>query len=257
MGYRTSIINPDALSDSEREIFTDALYQAHCRTFRGVSREAFSSYVVSPPAHRTRIFVVHGKSGAFRGYTAFHVYLAEIDSQPVAIVRMEAGVDPDFREKSLSIPFVLRELLSVCLGYRDRQILFVASFVHPSAYVIFERHAPDMWPRPGVQTPPEVAEMMPQIARLFDMTPSSSPGTYRIGWITKTCRPPRTIRSAARFFMERNPGYKSGDGLLTVIPVSLGRLIQGAVSFARFRLSRALAPPRAEPIRLDQEKKRA
>jgi len=237
-------VDPSVLSREEQELFADALYQAHARTFDGVSRDAFARYVVFAPAHRTRILVVSDRSGVFRGYTAFHVYLATFGGKAYGIVRMEAGVDPALRRKALSVPFVIRELVRTLLRHRDRKLLFVASFVHPSAYVIFDRCAPDLWPRRGVPTPPEVSAMLPQLAALFGMEPAATPGTYRIGWITRASRPPRELSPSARFFIEHNPSYTSGDGLLTIVPIDLGRFVRGLATLLRNRVRRALAPQR-------------
>ena len=80
---------------------------------------------------------------------------------------------------------------------------------------------------------------MDDLTEMFHMTAAAQPGTVKVGWVTRDDYKPRVISEEARFFMKLNPNYRQGEGLVTVIPISAGRLLQGAASYARFRLARA------------------
>lgn len=246
MTHSTEIITPARLSTSERESLTESLYAAHCRIFDGVDADEFSRYVVCSPAHRTRILVIRDADGIIRGYCAFHVFLERINGRPTAIIRMETGVERALRKQSLSGPFIISEILQALIRYPLHRLMFMACFVHPSAYVALHRHAPKMWPSPREVIPEEVEATMGALARHFKLKPASQPGTYEVGWVTRDACRPRRISPTATYYMSRNPNYTRGEGLLTVIPLSTGLLLQSTGSYLSFRLQR-LRPQGAHP----------
>ena len=245
MRYSTEILDPAALTDAERQRFTDDLYATHCRIFRGVSRDEFAAYVVDSPAGYTRIFLLRDEEGTLRGYCAFHVFIKAHADGPMAVVRMETGTEKAWRRSSSSGPFIFRELLRLCVRYPRHRRLLVASLVHPSPYVAMHRHAPEMWPTPRQPTPPHIAALLGELAEMFQMTPAARSGIVKVGWVTRDACAPRRISPEAAFFTARNPDYLRGEGMVTMIPLSLGHIVQGAASYARYRLRRLAGGPTA------------
>ena len=156
---------------------------------------------------------------------------------------MESGVEPAFRGRKLFSRFVLANVLWTVLRYPTRPIWFFACFVHPSAYVSCIRHAPELWPRPGEEAPASMTGLMQSVVEAFHMTPTDRPGVFQVGWITRGAHAPGRVCPEAAWYMDRNPGYLDGHGLLTVMPVSLNHLAAAALSVARSRLARLFAYP--------------
>ena len=239
MSYSTHIVVPSQLSPVERADLIDEMYATHCRIFDGVCRDKFAAYVVESSASRTRIQLLRDGWGRLRGYAAFHVFHEEHEGRRTAIVRMEVGAERAWRRRTVFARFVLSELFRVCLGNPLTPIYLLACFVHPSAFVSVARHAPEMWPMVDRPVPGHIDALFARMARMFSLEPAGGPGVYSVGWITReTTRPAQVSREAA-FYVERNPGYVNGTGLLSIVPVSLRMLCQAGVTVALQQLRRS------------------
>ncbi|MEM9460683.1 MAG: hypothetical protein AAGF11_41320 [Myxococcota bacterium] len=93
------IINPQALSSTERERLADELYTAHQRIFEGVEREPFVAYVIDTPAVRTRIQVFR-TGGLVVGYAAFHAFERSVGGRRALVLRAEVGLLPTYRRRT-------------------------------------------------------------------------------------------------------------------------------------------------------------
>jgi hypothetical protein len=242
--FTTSIVDPSTLSRAEREFFTEELYASHDRIFSGVSRACFAAYVVDSPADETRIQVLRDHEGTIRGYTAYHLFIDREGGEERAIVRLESGYEEDFRRRSVQGTFLIAEIVKLCARFPRTPKYILGCFVHPSAYVALSRHVDTMWPNPHQETPAEVEGLMQSLAQRFSMKPADGEGTYQVGWISRETRRERQEWRgrgdvAARFYLERNPGYREGHGLLTLIPLTPAGLGRGVWRFARRQLRRA------------------
>jgi len=247
--FTTSIIEPSALTPAERAAFTDELFASHQRIFTGIDRAEFAAYVVDSPAALTRIHVLRDLEGTIRGYTAFHRFHRERAGAPTLIVRLESGYESEYRRRNVQGPFLIAEVLKLCLGFPRLPKYILGSFVHPSAYVALRRHTREIWPRQDRETPSDVRTFMSELARDFSLEPvDERPGVYRVGWVTRESRREgrvwrQRIDADASYFVEQNPEYRTGQGLLTLIPLHLRALILGAGIFLRRNLGRSQPVP--------------
>lgn len=244
---RCEILDPAALTPADRRRLADELYAAHRRIFAGVRRSAFTRYVVDSPADETSIAVYRDALGVVVGYVAFHQFEREVDGQAVTIVRAEAGIDRRYRGANVATPFFIDRLVRVMLGARGRPLYYLGSLVHPSSYALFARYADRVWPNPEVDTPRPLRRLMDRLAGEFHLERVDPADTLvrDVGWRTREFgRDDAHWREHAsddvRFFVAANPGYHDGHGLLTLVPVTTGGLLRGALRFAAARLSRRL-----------------
>lgn len=238
--FTTEIIDPHRLDAAARATLADALYVTHQRVFSGVDRAAFGAYVVDSPASRTRILVLRDTAGTARGYAALHVFHQRHLGRPTSIVRMEIGAEPAWRRCGFAAPFIVREALRLAVRYPGRPRYFFATFVHPSAYVSLCRHTPRLWPHPDHPTPPHIAAIMHGLERRFGLR-ATGDGTVDVGWIAHGCgETPRQLSAEARFYLERNPGYAHGEGLMTLIDFGTPAVIRGSLDYARHHARRRL-----------------
>lgn len=236
--YTTEVFDPHALDAAARATLADALYTTHQRIFAGVDRAAFAAYVVDSPADRTRILVLRDTQGTARGYAALHVFEQRHLGRATSIVRMEIGAEPAWRRCGFAAPFIVREALCLAARNPGRPRYFFATFVHPSAYVSLCRHAPRLWPHPEHPTPPRIAAIMHGLERRFGLR-STGDGTVDVGWIAHGYgETPSQLSPEARFYLERNPGYARGEGLMTLIDFGTSAVIRGSLDYARHHARR-------------------
>ncbi|MCB9778793.1 MAG: cyclic nucleotide-binding domain-containing protein [Alphaproteobacteria bacterium] len=238
---------PHELSPAEREAFTDALYEAHCDVFDGVDRAAFAAYVVDSKAERTEIRSFHTPEGEVAGYVAMHFFDRVLDGQDTVVIRAEAGMKRAFRGANKVGPFMAGQIVQQAVQ-DDRPALYMGSLVHPSSFCALTRHAPSFWPNPFGETPPEVLDFMVGLAEDFhlDSVDPARPLVRQVGWITRDTPAEnafwrRSTRPLARFFVEQNPGFDQGHGLVTLIPMGRAALAQGVSAWGKRALGRKLS----------------
>lgn len=228
---RSDIVVPNKLEPAARQGFIDALYQVHCQVFDGVTRDSFAKYVVESKAEQTWINVHRNDAGEIVGYFALHIFERELGGQASAIFRAEAGTLRTYRGGNTNTRFGLKLALPYLLRYPGRRVYYLGSLVHPSSYCLFARLFDVVWPSARHPPPPAVLAFMDELADSFGLervTPDN-PLTRQVHWITRDTEVERHYwrqceKPAARFFIEANPGYGEGDGLVTLVRVDAHNL---------------------------------
>ncbi|HEY8206050.1 MAG TPA: cyclic nucleotide-binding domain-containing protein, partial [Myxococcaceae bacterium] len=229
---RSEVVVPGELSVSAREKLIDALYKVQREVFDGVDRKAFASSVVSSKAERTWILVHKNREGAIVGYFALHQFDRELAGEPVTIVRAEAGTMRAYRGGNANARFGLWRGLRALLANPGRRFYYLGSLVHPSSYSLFAKYFGEVWPRREAQTPAELQSFMEELAAEFGLekVDEARPLVRKVGWKTRETEAEREYwqhcdKPSARYFIEANPGYVEGTGLVTVVPVTASNLL--------------------------------
>jgi CRP-like cAMP-binding protein len=232
---RSDIVIPSTLDSAARQGFIDALYKVHCAVFDGVSRESFANYVVESKAEQTWINVHRNHAGEIVGYFALHIFERELSGQTCAIFRAEAGTMRHYRGANTNTRFGMALALPYLLRHPGRRVYYLGSLVHPSSYCLFAKLFDVVWPSSRHPPPPAVLAFMDELANSFGLerVNADNPLTRHVHWITRDSEVERRYwrmceKPAARFFIEANPGYGEGDGLVTLVRVdahNLGHLI--------------------------------
>lgn len=235
------------LSPAQREQLTLDLYQVHQLIFAGVSLETFRNYVVNSPAWRTWLFVQHNAENAIVGYWGLHAFLRPIRGREGIIFRMEAGTLAQYRGKDIAILYAIRRMIQVGLRYPTRPSYFFASMVHPTSYAVAAKYCKGLWPRREADLPDDVQQLLGELADDFGLRPveNAHPLVRWVNWITLDDAPLGPAQherdnADADFYRVLNPTFKSGHGLLTVVPTTLHNLIIIFSRFAKIRGGRAL-----------------
>lgn len=238
------IVDPHAMSRDAREAFTDELFVAHCAIFSGVDRPTFAKYVVDSPAERTRIQVFRAE-GRIVGYAAYHVFEREVDGQPCLVVRGEVGLMPAYRRGTRFGTFFLRETLRVLRTRRGRPVWGLSCATNPATYRTLYRHNDQVWPCPDRATPRPLQGLMDTLAEQFGLVPveGAHPGVFHVGWKTRqdeaeTRQWEHCEEPASRLYVERNPGYTKGHGMLILIPVTTTGMIRAGLRLTLTQLRR-------------------
>jgi hypothetical protein len=242
---KSDIVVPSMLDPAARQAFIDALYKVHCDVFDGVTRDAFAKYVVESKAEHTWINVHHNHAGEIVGYFALHIFERELAGQLSAIFRAEAGTMRAYRGGDTNTRFGLKLALPYLLRHPGRRVYYLGSLVHPSSYSVFAKLFDVIWPSPRHPPPPDVLAFMDELANSFGLervTPDN-PLTRQVHWITRDSEVERHYwrhcdKPAARFFIEANPGYGEGDGLVTLVKVDAHNLWHMITTFFAERYTR-------------------
>ncbi|MBN1207873.1 MAG: cyclic nucleotide-binding domain-containing protein [Myxococcaceae bacterium] len=229
----TEVIIPKSLSPEAREQLIDALYAVHNQIFDGVERESFAKYVVLSKAEHTWIQVHKNEQAEIVGYFALHIFERQLGGIPTAVFRAEAGTLRAYRGGNVNARFGLSLGLRYLLKNPGRRAYYLGSLVHPSSYSLFAKYFGEVWPRRGQETPPELQAFMDELACEFGLerVHTSNALVRKVGWRTRETEAEREYwqhcdKPAARFFIEANPGYVDGDGLVTVVPVTAANLLR-------------------------------
>lgn len=250
------VVTPSALDAAARQRFASELYALHARIFRGVDEAAFVRYVVGSTAQHTWIQLYRDPAGDLGGYFAVHIYEREIDGVMTAVVRGETGILRRHRGNNMIGSFIIGRALRYVMSHPTRPTYFLGSLVHPSTYSLFGRFVEEVWPREGVETPPEILGLMDTLGDAFglDRVDPSNGLVRKVGWQTIDSSSDRAYwhnndRPGVQFFLRENPGYAEGHGLLTVAPVTvrnaLGAFARWSAGKAASRARKATAGARA------------
>ncbi|WP_224368740.1 cyclic nucleotide-binding domain-containing protein [Hyalangium versicolor] len=253
----TEIITLNELSDVKRRELADALFAIHQQVFDVSEKESFAKFVVESKAEHTWLQVHKNEAGEIVGYFALHVFERCLDGQPVAVFRAAAGSLRAYRGDSITMRFGLRRLLRYMLKNPGRKAYYLGALVHPSSYTLVAHHFGTIWPQRERETPPELLAFMNSLAGEFSLkrVNPEQPLVRHVGWRPRDTEVERDYwrncdKPAARFFLEANPGYVEGHGLLTMVPLSLANVIHMVRAVAQRRLRQPLEAARRMARRL-------
>ncbi|MFP2912268.1 cyclic nucleotide-binding domain-containing protein, partial [Pyxidicoccus sp. 3LFB2] len=228
----TEVIIPKTLSPDARQQLTDALYAVHARIFDGVEREAFAKYVVDSKAEQTWIQVHKNEAGDIVGYFAMHVFEKPLNGVTTAVFRAEAGSLRAYRGANTNSRFGFSLVMKYLLRHPGRPAYYMGSLVHPSSYALLAKYCDEVWPRREQPVPPELLAFMDGLATEFGLekVDPTNPLLREVGWRTRESEVEQDYwrqcdKPAARFFVESNPGYANGHGLVTLVPATAGNIL--------------------------------
>jgi hypothetical protein len=229
------------MSTDERTRLGEALNELNSRIFSGVSKEDFLGYAFNPNAERIRILVFEGPTGEMVGYIATQFFRQPVKGRIYPVFRAEAGILPRFRGQHATVSYGLWEAAQYKLRHPFQRVFYLGMLVHPSSYHLIAKHFCRVYPSRLRATPPQMLELMAQLADAFGTARvDGDPLRRKVGWISR--EPPEEpghspeALADARFFAEKNPGYQHGDGLVALVPLTFANIIVGVWRFLLTRL---------------------
>ncbi len=222
---------PGDLSDRQRLELGKFLYTIHSRIFSGVSEQHFIERVLAPPALRTAVRLFMGPGGSVIGYCAMHTYERRADGRHVLALRGEAGLLPEYRGRGATYGFGMMYALREKLAHPFTPVWYLGTLVHTSSYHLFCKYFPRIYPHPEKGFPePYKSIAVELISSYADPPAGDDPLVRDVGWITIETPAERELkldrgRNDVRFFVERNPGYPQGHGLVVIAPISLSNIL--------------------------------
>lgn len=243
---RDEVIDPKSLDEAAVLALIDRLYAVHNEIFDGVSVEEFAKYVVRSQAERTLIQLSYGPGDELAGYIAMHSFRRSFRGEPCTVLRAEAGLRRAYRGDGGPGAFFASQVVKTRLE-QTGALYYLGCLVHPSSYMALSRGAQVIWPAPGQALPEDVAQFLINLGDQFHLArvDPDRPLVREVGWITRDSEVEREYWlncqiTAPRFYVEQNPGFVLGHGLLTLIPLDLNNLSRSLVSWGGGRAQRSL-----------------
>ncbi|MBV8047846.1 MAG: hypothetical protein JO171_11865 [Paludibacterium sp.] len=219
------------LTDEEADRLVELLFPVHQRIFDGTDPPLFKQQVLRNRAEHSRLQVRFNRLGQVIGYCAVHFFPIDYADRPASVMRAQAGFLPEYRRGNRTAPFMLRTLLAYRLRHPWRRMYFFATLVHPSSYLVFDKYARKLWPRPSHHLSSDGWHFLQRCLAHFGhpAPPEAAPQVVPVGWRTLDREDDHAFWQASdhpsvRFFLRHNPGYGDGQGLVTLAPVSLANL---------------------------------
>ena len=234
-----------ALRPTEREALARELFAVHAQIFAGLSYEEFRSYVVERDAWRTWVYVKHNAAGQLVGYTSMHAFRLVVAGRLSTVIRLEAGTLPAYRGRDLTMVYAVLRLLRIWASHPWRRFCIFAALTHPSSYTFLAHYAPVIFPHATTEMPPHVMQRMEELAANFHLerVDAANPLVREVKWVTLESDEDRqrwsnSKRRDTRFYLDHNPGYVQGHGMLTYIPFNGSILLRSLVRFIVGRAGR-------------------
>ncbi|MBS1212559.1 MAG: hypothetical protein H6R26_1176 [Proteobacteria bacterium] len=224
-------VDPSTLDGAQRQELSEMLYRIHAKIFSGLDEKGFDHYVVNSPAAATRIFLYRDKQKQLVGYLGVHRFEKNAAEQPVVIFRAEAGLLPGYRQRDANLSFWLLEAARFKVFNPRKSVYFLYAPVSPSFYAMVARHSYQIYPRHDAAIPSRILTLMTQFAQQFGLNQADeeNPLIRQVGWITKATGSETQFWQSSpnphvRFYIHTNPKFAEGNGLLTLIPITLVNL---------------------------------
>lgn len=247
----TEVVFPKRLTPEARQHLVDELFVAHDQVFHD-DKEGFVRFFMQPKAAYTAVRLRRDSTGSIVSYVALHRYDKEVRGIRSAIFRVGAGALRNYRGHDSSIGFALRQALRCKVRNPTRPIFYLGALLHPTSYLICAKYGDVIWPNYRQPLPPDIKALMVELSTTFgyNVAQPDNPLVVQLGSSTReteeeqrywrTCDKPE-----ARFFVQNNPNYSAGYGLLTLAPINAGTLLRVCGRIARDRVRRRLGPPLA------------
>jgi hypothetical protein len=243
---RSFVADLNEMTAEETAALVNSLYQFHDSVFCGVDEAAFGRAMINSHAQLNKIKVVTDESGKICGYCAVHRADRLVSHGSVSVFKVEMGVSREYRGRALLRRFVGNQFRHHFLRHPFRKTFFLSAFVHPASYRTAAGVVWKLYPNRRHPTPPQMERLMNELADALDYARDDErPWTRKVGWISRDDDKDRAYWETQshpdiRYFLERNPDYSRGNGLLSIMPLTPANI---AITFAiglRERLKRKL-----------------
>ncbi|MCB9539617.1 MAG: cyclic nucleotide-binding domain-containing protein [Myxococcales bacterium] len=183
---------------------------------------------------------------AIVGYFAAHAFHRPVHGEDAVVLRGEAGFLRSHRGHNSTAGFGLREALKTVLREAGGPVYYLGCLVHPVSYYALAKRMRPVWPSPAAPVEGRLLDELCALGDAFGLEPvGDDPLVRHVGW--RTLESPaerdwwaRCDKPAVRYYVQRNPGYGAGHGLLTLARVSPATLAGAAVSVAREQGARSV-----------------
>jgi hypothetical protein len=207
-------------------------------TFEGPTREMVEQRVVfrEPDAN----FALFERGDQLIGFVSYLITRVEVDGRSWGVLDAGAYLRPDARGLGVHIAQrIVLHALRFKLRHLATPLCCVGIATTPAAYRLASKTVPALTPRPGSEPAPHIARLVDTVMRQRGYQQvDGDPFRVHVGMTIKPrdeARLDRFVQQAASpavpFFVQRNPGYRTGHWLVVHIPMGLRDLSRAVTRF--------------------------
>ena len=244
----TEVVDVEKLSPEEFESLVDKVSGVADKVFDGASRKELAKYFSGGGLTRASVQLFRNPAGEYVGFNNVALYERKTEEGAVSIFRSLAAILREYRGGSSTVLYPIFKAMAYKIGHPLTRVYYFGHLLHPSSYYLFYRLAAEIWPSPGRETPADVYALMMKLADERGYPPPDDPDRpYTRASSVKTRESDEdqsfwltSDKPPIRFYVDQNPGFAEGGGLLTLIPLTWTNLIVAAGRFAWRTLLRAV-----------------
>jgi hypothetical protein len=229
----TEVIDVGKLNEAEFESLVDKVSGVAAEVFEGASRKELAKYFSGGGLTRAWVQLFRNQAGEYVGFNNVALYERKTDEGAVSIFRSLAAILREYRGGSSTVLYPIFKAMAYKASHPLTRVYYFGHLLHPSSYYLFFRLAAEIWPRPERETPRDVHALMMKLADERGYPPPDDPDRpYTRASSVKTRESEEdqgfwltSDKPPIRFYVEQNPDFAAGGGLLTLIPLTWANLI--------------------------------
>lgn len=235
---------PNELTQAD---FFDELVAFAATMFSNDDRAGYEAMIETDGVRNIRVLLWRDVREAIQGFVFVRHVETEVDGQSCDVFRAVAAMTPTYRRAGKALGFGISTAVAHKLRHPLRRSYYLGSLIHPSAYYMFARYTPTMWPNHRNETPPAMAALMARVARAssLELVAETQPLLAFEAVMTRETEAEAAFwrahrRPEVQSFLRWNPDYDQGRGLVVLIPLSAHNLTLGTARYLTRRLRRWL-----------------
>ncbi|APR82780.1 Hypothetical protein A7982_08129 [Minicystis rosea] len=225
---RTRHVVLGRLAASERMDLCTKAYAIYAMYKSGVDRVTFEQSYFSNDA--TRVSLYYGDDGALAGFTSSVIQRVEHEGRRHAVYSALLFIDTRYKGSAAASISCMLEALRFKLTEPSTPLACMGVITSPASYRRFAVTMPTMYPTRRAPVPAAIAALMRRTAELRGLAFVDDDR-----WLVRGSGAPKhpdRLRGSktladdpdARFYLDRNPTFGEGTGLLIWIPLDLVNL---------------------------------
>ncbi|WP_234023201.1 hypothetical protein [Sorangium cellulosum] len=230
------IIVPREMQPDERQPLIDALYLVRRRISYGAERKkSFVNHVIQSGSEHGAVLLHRAAGGSIDGYFAMQIVERRTGGAAVAIFRGECGAPGNAGIGDALARAALDRLIRYMLPRPGRPLYCLCSLAHPSSYALLSRFADITHTSPAEGALADADALMSELAAAFEREPDEHGDPFVFESGQGAVAPASTYdflhlyeNPAVRYFLATHPGSTDGQGLITLVPLSLGGMMRAA-----------------------------
>ena len=227
------------LSTRDRDELGSRLVDIVLESFVGATPEQVLRHVIFRDP-RARLHLFYGGAGEVVGFSSFVLQPYRVLGRTHAVLDMGTYLQPGVRGGGTSAWYSLFvEVLRFRLRHPLMPLCCVSAATTPAGYRRAARQVGRLHPRPGVPVPPHVEALVREVCRTRGYAAvAGDPWVVTFPGATVRLRAPERLDLSeqlagdpdARYFCERNPGYRDGHWLMVHFPLGILLYLPGRAS---------------------------
>ncbi len=240
------------LSESEREALFKELWAIQSTVFVGPSYEQFKQELYYDEAQDLTALVGRNDEGEAVACTVVEIGLLDFEGDSIGIMNAVTASLRAYRGASGAFTrFILERALRWRAAHPTRMLYIMDAILHPTSFASGVRVFAGFKPRPGDELTDSERRLLIAAADYFDWSAPSPEGPVisYTGWTTvqtpeEAAYWRRTPSRMVQYFLENNPRYTEGYGLLCLVPLDAQSLARTAAATAQHVVRRKMDAPK-------------